>query len=241
MNKVLTIAGFDPSAGAGILADIKTFQSFGVYGFGICTAVTVQNESAFLEAGWVDDIHIAAQLDCILEQHQFNVAKIGLVRNAASLRMITDRLLRSNERIKIIWDPVLHSSSGFTFHDEGSQFKELFDRFYLITPNVMEASVLGLVDNSECNVLLKGGHKGGSESEDELFLINGSRLVISGERIPGAEKHGSGCVLSAAIAACLAEGSGLPEACTTGKEYVTRFLVSNDTLLGYHLPYHEKA
>lgn len=243
MIKVLSIAGFDPSAGAGILADIKTFESFNVYGFGVCTAVTVQNEYSFDEPGWVDDDMIVKQLECLFREHRFEVAKIGLVRSIESLEIITDQLVRYNPSVKIIWDPIIKSSSGFLFHERPEDHKigSILSRLFLVTPNYDEALLLGIEKGGACNVLVKGGHREGDQCDDELFMNNGHHLVFNAERIPGAQKHGSGCVLSAAIAANLQLGQSLAESCQTAKEYVTEFLASTDTLLGLHRRFYEKA
>ncbi len=242
MNKVLTIAGFDPSAGAGILADIKTFEAFGVYGFAVCTAVTIQNEYTFDEPGWLSDQHIVDQLECLFREHRFNVVKIGLVKDLSSLKRIVETVTRSNPSVRIIWDPILKSSTGFTFHEDGQTFnhEELLSDLFLVTPNADEAMMLGIGTGASCNVLVKGGHKEGDQTEDELFLSNGQRLVFSSERLPGPGKHGTGCVLSAAITASLESGQSLAEACQTAKEYITSFISSNETLLGFHGKMHER-
>jgi hydroxymethylpyrimidine/phosphomethylpyrimidine kinase len=243
MDKVLTIAGFDPSAGAGLLADIKVFDSFGTYGFGICTAVTVQHESCFESPGWQPVEHILDQMSCLFRVHSFGVAKIGLIENSVVLKEVIDSLKYNNPGIKIIWDPILKSSSGFDFHDPSlvDLISDIIKDLYLLTPNSIEASILGLDKGSEyTNVLVKGGHKQEAESEDLLYM-DGRVLSFSSPRIPGAEKHGSGCVFSAAIAASLSKGVSLPEACSIAKEHITDFLVSTDSLLGINRRAYEKA
>jgi hydroxymethylpyrimidine/phosphomethylpyrimidine kinase len=244
MDKVLTIAGFDPSAGAGLLADIKTFEAFGVYGFGVCTAVTVQNESSFESPGWLTVDHIIDQLDCLYRAHHIEVIKIGLVEDFYSLSRIVSAIKRNAPEVKIIWDPILKSSTGFSIHNEGlrDEIGEILPELFLITPNAIEATMLGLENGSEhTSILVKGGHKTGEESEDLLFLNKDRVLSFTTARIPNTQKHGSGCVFSSAIAALLAKGNSLPEACSVAKEYITEFLVSTDTLLGVNKNLYEKA
>jgi hydroxymethylpyrimidine/phosphomethylpyrimidine kinase len=244
MDNVLTIAGFDPSAGAGLLADIKTFEQFGVYGFGVCTAVTVQNESSFDHPGWLENDHIIEQIDCLYRTQRPEVVKIGLIRDLDTLEVIIDNLLRHNSDLKIIWDPVLKSSTGFSFHEAIDQNKldSILQRIFLVTPNSIEAEQLKLSEGTDfCNVLVKGGHKQDAECEDLLYMNDGQILSFPGVRIPKAEKHGSGCVFSSAIAAGIAKGNSLPAAITNAKEYITEFLLSTDTLLGVNRQYYEKA
>ena len=107
-EKVLTIAGFDPSAGAGILADIKAFQQCGVSGQAVCTALTVQNENLFVKPGWIPWMQIKEQLDVLYKEYNFNYIKIGLVENAKILEKILKYIRRKNSKAFIIWDPITH-------------------------------------------------------------------------------------------------------------------------------------
>lgn len=233
--KVLTIAGFDPSAGAGLLADIKTFEAHGVYSFGVCTAVTVQNEGKFLSPGWIPVEEIIAQIECLSEVHTFGFVKIGLVENTATLQQIIDALLENNRNVKIVWDPVAKSSTGFQFHKEATLSESLLSNVYLVTPNIPEAELFGLMSGSMyTNVLLKGGHAAGRDSADVLIQPGIAPVQIKRPRIPEASKHGSGCVLSSSITANLSKGINLLDSCERSKEYVLDFLISSDSLLGIH-------
>ena len=113
---VLSIAGFDPSGGAGLLADIKTIESHKVYGLGVLTCSTLQNELVFKEINWLETAYIKNQIKLLHQVSKIEVVKIGLVKSLKSLKKITQYLLELNPFVKIIWDPILSSSSGFVFH-----------------------------------------------------------------------------------------------------------------------------
>jgi len=240
----LTIAGFDPSAGAGVLADVKTLEASGVYGLAACTALTVQNDIAFERVSWVPLADIQDQVRRLLAQFRVGFVKIGLIESLPVLQELTSWLKAHNPALQIIWDPVLRATAGYEFHarPDASLLQAICRKLTLITPNQPEALRLLPAASPEaaaealaawCPVLLKGGHAAGPAATD-LLLVGGERHALSAPRLPHGAKHGSGCVLSAAIAARLALGDALPEACRAGKAYTATFLASNDTLLGYH-------
>jgi hydroxymethylpyrimidine/phosphomethylpyrimidine kinase len=171
--------------------------------------------------------------------------KIGLIENFKMLNAICDELFRLNNKIKIIWDPILKSSSGFLFHQNFNEtdLKNLLQKIYLITPNTNEAQILFTTDNAEMiinkgfsastNILLKGGHKNTDDANDVL-IFEKSCQIIKSDRIKNAAKHGSGCVLSAAITANVANKKSIFEACVEAKKYINTFLISSENLLGFH-------
>ncbi|MES2519383.1 MAG: hydroxymethylpyrimidine/phosphomethylpyrimidine kinase [Bacteroidota bacterium] len=249
MNKrpfALTIAGFDPSGGAGLLADIKTFEANQIYGLGVCTALTVQHENRFDSVQWVDNELIIEQAKLLFEKYSIQYVKIGLVKSLDDLSKIITALLSWNPEVIIIWDPILKASTGFNFHDEinVSTLIMILKQIYVLTPNLPEANLLvndslnteqkALILAENCAVFLKGGHGDLDESKDVLFYQN-QRFEYFAKRIIHGEKHGSGCVLSSAITANLAKGFPLEKACEEAKKYITAFLGSNNSLLGYHL------
>jgi hydroxymethylpyrimidine/phosphomethylpyrimidine kinase len=249
MNKrpfALTIAGFDPSGGAGLLADIKTFEANQIYGLGVCTALTVQHENRFDSVQWVDNELIIEQAKLLFEKYSIQYVKIGLVKSLDDLSKIITALLSWNPEVIIIWDPILKASTGFNFHDEinVSTLIMILKQIYVLTPNLPEANLLvndslnteqkALILAENCAVFLKGGHGDLDESKDVLFYQN-QRFEYFAKRIIQGEKHGSGCVLSSAITANLAKGFPLEKACEEAKKYITAFLGSNNSLLGYHL------
>src|ERR1041384_3366717 len=115
---VLSLAGLDPSGGAGILADIKTFEMQQVYGLGVCTAITVQTATQFLDVHWVPVDQIIAQLEPLLSSYQPQYCKIGLTEHVGILKQVLEYLHHQVPGIKVILDPVLSASAGYTFHDQ---------------------------------------------------------------------------------------------------------------------------
>ena len=241
----LTIAGFDPSAGAGALADVKTLEANGVYGLAACTALTVQNDVAFAHVSWVGLAIIQDQIRQLLLRFRIDFVKVGLIESLPVLQALVQWLKAQNPAVRIVWDPVLQATAGYEFHPQPEQalLQAICQGLALLTPNQPEAR--RLVPHAAtpeaaaealaawCPVLLKGGHASGDFATDVL-LLPGARHALASPRLPHGAKHGSGCVLSAAILARLALGDTLPEACWAGKTYTAAFLGSNDTLLGYH-------
>jgi hydroxymethylpyrimidine/phosphomethylpyrimidine kinase len=241
----LSIAGFDPSGGAGLLADAKTMEALGVYGLGVCTALTVQNDVQFERVRWEPFADVQDQSRLLFARFRISWAKIGLVESLYQLPALLAWLRLQNPGLGVVWDPVLRASAGHEFHAAPAPelLAQLCRPLALITPNRPEMLRLWPADTAEqaaaavsafCPVLLKGGHADGAEATDRLFDQGREVACYAAPRLPHGEKHGSGCVLSAAIVAELAKGQPLSEACRLGKEYTTRVLASNDTLLGYH-------
>lgn len=251
MNKerpyVLSIAGFDPSGGAGILADIKTFEINKVIGLGVCTAITFQNDAEFEGLNWISYDDIKKQNQILFKKFTIDWVKIGLIKDLTELYKIILLLKDLNPNVNIIWDPILKASAGYIFHKEVEQqmLEEVLKHLYLITPNLEEISKLSPsfhIDlaaeriNNLCNVLLKGGHRTDGLAVDILYERN-DKTSYEGKML-NTSKHGTGCVLSAAILAELAKGKSLNEACKEGKHYTTEFILSHKGLLGYH--YHHE-
>ncbi|UOQ53798.1 hydroxymethylpyrimidine/phosphomethylpyrimidine kinase [Hymenobacter cellulosivorans] len=240
----LSIAGFDPSAGAGLLADCKTLEAHGVYGLGVCTSLTVQNDVAFERVNWVPLADIQDQIRVLLARFPVDFVKIGLFESLPQLLELLRWLRQLRPAARIVWDPVLKASAGYEFHQRPAPelVRALCAELALITPNLPEMLRLWPAASAEeaaevvagfCPVLLKGGHGAGEDSVDILFADD-TQYHFTQARLPQGEKHGSGCVLSAAILAQLALGQPLSVACQLAKRYTTSFLASNDTLLGYH-------
>ena len=242
---VLSIAGFDPCAGAGLLADIKTFEQHKVYGLGISTAQTLQTEDEFFAIRWEDEKDILQSLEIMLSHYDVKTVKIGIIENINRLEKVVSFIHQKNKMVKVVVDTVIKSTSGFNFWNEKMNEELLFEtlsKVFLITPNYNEAMQLLPSKNAKeaaqklsacCNVLLKGGHNNEETGVDYLYMKNSmERLRGSGGEMNA--KHGSGCVLSAAITANLALGFDLTTSCINAKKYVEQFLSSNKTLLGYH-------
>lgn len=242
---VMSIAGFDPTAGAGLLADIKCFELLGVYGFGICTALTIQTDREFLHNDWLDAAQIIDQIEPLLTKFQVSAVKIGLIKDISVILQVVNYLKKHSPEIQIVMDPVLKATAGFEFHqwEDGLRtLQPVLKQIDLLTPNYPEMMTLGgkqeVFASAEAwsaysPVLLKGGHCEIQTGTDYLFVA-GKAHELKPLNTNVYPKHGSGCVLSSAITAYLAKGSSLLEACILAKRHVEQFLNSNQTLLGYH-------
>lgn len=238
----LSIAGFDPSGGAGLLADVKTFEQMGVYGFGAVSALTYQNDSEFDKVEWVSIERIAEQVSVLLRRFDIRFVKIGLIENIATLHKLLDFLHSSLIQPTIVYDPILRASAGFDFRHHVGELASILPRIHCITPNVPEADAIfggkeltaTLEEKSQVvNIYLKGGHASAETVMDMLFTADHT-YVFTHDRIPEGEKHGSGCVLSSALTAGLALGHSLPDAAERASEYTHKYLSTSPGLLGYH-------
>lgn len=241
---VMSIAGFDPSGGAGLLADIKAFEQHKVYGLAVNTANTIQTEDTFYSLEWMKPEEILKTIDVLMEAYPVSAIKIGIVPSFCALHEIIIHIRRKSREVKIVVDPVLRSSTGFDFHDSASKkdLVSVLEQIDLLTPNMSE--VLALTGNlneetaalqlaGHCNVLLKGGHSSNQLGVDYLYTRAGM-VILPPSRTDVNAKHGSGCVLSAAITANLALGLDLEKACRKAKNYVEQYLSSHPSLLGSH-------
>lgn len=243
---VLTIAGFDPSAGAGILGDIKTFEQLKTYGIAIPTAYTIQTENQFVELEWVAIEKVLFQIELFLKEYKIRAIKIGIVSSLSNLKFIIQKIRSIDSKVPIIWDTVLKSSTEFSFLEiENKQDLEfILQSIQLITPNHDE--VLKLIPNAisveenlnylrnHTAVLWKGGHKNDSKGTD-ILLTKNKEIIIQPTLVNCSEKHGSGCVLSSAIAAHLSLDENLETACRKAKLYTEKILQSNLSKLAYHV------
>jgi len=234
---LLTIAGFDPSCGAGVAADLKTFAAHGCYGVAAITSVTVQNTQG------VDAVHntptaeLRAQLDSLAKDCEIDAVKIGMLGNRGNAVAVAE-FLDANKFAHVVHDPVMKSSSGAELLDAGGikyVATELLKRSSLITPNVPEAAILTgitikdvadmeaaarkLVEIGARAVIVKGGHM--EKAVDVLF--DGNEIThLAGDKGKEETLHGTGCTFASAIAAQLAAGRSLIEAAMLAKAYVTK-------------------
>lgn len=231
---VLSIAGSDSGAGAGIQADSRTIQALGGFALTALTAVTAQNTHGVASWSPVAPALIAAQIEAVLADFPVKAMKTGLLGSAAAVRAVVAGLAR-HPGIPLVVDPVLGSTSGTSFLNPAGLAvlrQELFPRAALVTPNWPEAARLSgrpvishatalaagraIMEQSGCDVLVKGGHGGGRRATDLLITKVGFE-VFEGRRIATANTHGTGCVLSAGIAAGLARGLGVEDAIRQAK------------------------
>jgi hydroxymethylpyrimidine/phosphomethylpyrimidine kinase len=242
---VLSIAGFDPSGGAGVLADCKTFEQHAVYGFGVCSALTVQTDNSFHNVHWLTAEQIIEQLQPLVNRFGIAACKIGIIQCTDTLLEVVRFLKDYHPAMRIVWDPVLKASAGYEFpsNNDLHNLEAVLAAIDLVTPNYDELQRLQTIADEVlikddravfCSLLLKGGHRPDAPGTDTLYEPGRSTVIPAGvEKVH--PKHGSGCVLSAAITAQLALGRSLKEACRQAKQYVEGFLNSNPSLLGYHM------
>jgi hydroxymethylpyrimidine/phosphomethylpyrimidine kinase len=244
----VTIAGSDSSGGAGIQADLKTFSALNVYGASVITALTAQNTRGVAAIHDVPAEFITAQIDAVFADLAVNAVKIGMLSRPAAIRAVAAGLDRWQQTL-VVLDPVMVAASGASLlaPDAIDVLKRaLFPRALLVTPNLPEAAALLDAPLAETEaemraqaeqllalgpraVLMKGGHARGPESVDLLVSPSAIARLVA-ERVPTANTHGTGCTLSAAIAAGLAKGQRLAEAVSDAKHYVTEAIRAADDL-----------
>ncbi|MGL4583569.1 MAG: hydroxymethylpyrimidine/phosphomethylpyrimidine kinase [Flavobacterium sp.] len=240
----LAIAGFDPTSGAGVMADIKTFEHHQVYPMAVLSANTIQTEDNFIHVRW-EEKYSMRQLVTILENYCIAAVKIGIVKDLDTLKLYTDTIKGLSPMTKVIWDPVLRSSSGFDFQtiELIDSLTSVLQQIDLITPNYLEIhQLLTTYDDAlqkaqtlsqYCDVLLKGGHNPNALGFD-YYVSKEVIQTIPPTQLSDYPKHGSGCVLSSAITANIARGYNTLTAIQKAKAYIEIFFNSNHTLLGYH-------
>jgi hydroxymethylpyrimidine/phosphomethylpyrimidine kinase len=228
---LLSIAGFDPTGGAGALLDVKVFESLGFHGAAVLTAVTAQNTLKVKRVFPLAASLVELQYGALEKDLRFAGIKVGMLGSGAAVKAVSG-ILGKSRKIPRVVDPVLRSSSGAVLLERKavSRFLEAFrDRASLITPNLDEASLFAerpvrsvedmeeaarkIHDAVRAPCLVKGGHLRGG-SVDVLF--DGERLTRFPHARIGKDVHGTGCFLSSAILAGLARGDGLIEACSEG-------------------------
>jgi hydroxymethylpyrimidine/phosphomethylpyrimidine kinase len=234
---LLTIAGFDPSCGAGTAADLKTFAAHGCYGVAAITALTVQNTQGVEDVQNTPSAMLRAQLESLAKDSEIGAIKIGMLGNRGNAAVVAE-FLDANKCVHVVHDPVMRSSSGTELLDSGGVkflIAELLKRSSVITPNVPEAEILTgckirdvadmeaaarkIVEMGARAVIVKGGHM--ERAVDVLF--DGAEIVqLAGDRVKEESLHGTGCTFAAAIAAQLASGRALREAAMLAKAYVTK-------------------
>jgi hydroxymethylpyrimidine/phosphomethylpyrimidine kinase len=250
----VTIAGSDSSGGAGIQADLKTFSALGVYGASVIAALTAQNTMGVTAVHAVPADFVAAQMDAVFSDLAAGAVKIGMLGDADVIAAVAAGLDR-HRQTSVVLDPLMVASSGRRLLAPGAVDalrKELLPRALVITPNLPEAAVLLGEDEARDEpgmlrqagrlialganaVLMKGGHASGPESTD-LLVTATATIRVSGERIATRNTHGTGCTLSAAVAAGLAKGLGLPDALRAAKAYTTAAIAAADRLTIGHGP-----
>lgn len=246
LKNVLTIAGSDSCAGAGIQADLKTFMDHKVYGLSVVTAITAQNTKEINRIHSFDGDLVKAQLETILKDIRVDVVKIGMVPTVEIIRVITEKI-KKKKLNNIILDPVLVAESGYSLVEKRARkvlIKELLPQSLLITPNLEEAGeilnkkITTVTEMKEAakeiyqlgvkGVLLKGGHLKGEAIDifyrgDKIYEFKASRLKFN-------QVHGTGCTYSAAIAALYANNKDLIEVIKQGKKYISKTILNSQAI-----------
>lgn len=226
---VMSIAGVDPSGGAGVFADLKTFQAIGVYGTGVVTALTAQNPYKFFSTQPVSPEYISKQIDSVMDSYEVEFIKTGMLYSPEIIKLVAEKIREYD--LKAVVDPVMVATSGgdLTKEDIADAFnKYLLPESILTTPNVSEAEKLtGLKINTKedaikasekivCNSLITGGHLDGINT----INIDGDITIKKQELIETDNLHGTGCNLSAAITAYRAKNNDLHTSIMKALDYV---------------------
>jgi hydroxymethylpyrimidine/phosphomethylpyrimidine kinase len=244
---MVSIAGSDPSGGAGIQADLKTASALGVYGATVLTALTAQNTLGVTGIHAVPPAFIVEQYVSIVTDLDVRAVKIGMLGSAEVVEAVAT-MLRDHPVPAVVLDPVMVATSGDRLvpEDAVAAIRELLlPLSTVVTPNLPEAEVLtglsivgeddletagrALLALGPVHVLVKGGHLPGADSIDVLVSADGSERFTA-PRVRTRHTHGTGCTLSSAIASYLVRGDSVPDAVAAAKSYLTRALVAGATL-----------
>jgi len=253
MRIALTIAGSDSGGGAGIQADLKTFQQFGVFGTSVVVALTAQNTRGVRAVETVPEAMVAAQLTALAEDLPPAALKTGMLAEASLVRLVA-KAIRENGWGPLVVDPVMVATSGhrlLSAEAESVLAEVLVPLAALVTPNLDEAEILtgraardlagmeragrALLDDGAGAVLVKGGHLEGDEVIDLLVTPDGS-ITFRRPRVDTTSTHGTGCTLSAAVTAGLALGRDLEIAVADALGYVHRAILGAPGLGAGHGP-----
>lgn len=237
MNTCLSIAGSDPSGGAGIQADLKTMTVNGVYAMCAITALTVQNTLGVTNILEVEPAFLGQQIDAVFQDIRPDAVKVGMVSSAGLIRVIAQKL-RQHGAQNVVVDPVMVATSGARLIGEeavGTLKQRLLPMATVLTPNIPEAEVLSgmdvrtaedmeraaalIGDTYGCAVLVKGGHQ--LNDANDLLYRNGRFKWFLGTRIHNPNTHGTGCTLSSAIASNLAKGRDMETSVEMAKRYLS--------------------
>lgn len=257
MPVALTIAGSDPSGGAGLQADLKTFHRFGVYGEAVVTLITVQNTRGVTRVDSLAADLVTEQIDAVLQDIPPRAAKTGALGSKDVVVAVA--AAAAQFKFPLVIDPVMISKHGARLLDDDSAralVELLLPRAFLLTPNLDEAAAITglavhdrasmlraaerLIALGAANVLVKGGHLEG-DALDLLVTAAGPVHEFTAERVTTPHTHGSGCTYSAAITAELAKGTELVEAVRIAKDFVTRAIQTNPGLGGGQGPLNHHA
>jgi len=234
---LLTIAGFDPSCGAGVAADLKTFAAHGCYGIAAITSLTVQNTQGVEAVHNTPSAELREQLEVLVKDSEIAAVKIGMLGNRGNA-VVVGEFLDAHTFAHVVHDPLMKSSSDSELLDAGGikyVATELLRRASVITPNVPEAEILTGITIKDVNdmeaaarrlvemgakaVIVKGGHM---EKATDVVFDGKEMHQLGGDKVKLEHTHGTGCTFASALTAQLAAGRGLVEAATLAKAYVMK-------------------
>lgn len=242
MTTALTIAGSDSGGGAGIQADLKTFEALGVFGTSAITAVTAQNTRGVTDVVVLEAEAVVNQIEAVASDFALGAVKTGMLATAPIVRAVAEAIARL-ALVPVVVDPVMVATSGDPLLAPDAVYayrRDLFPLAALLTPNTHEAAALvgypvrtlddarraaaDLRQSGASAVLVKGGHLDGETEAVDVLVDAGGERVYRSERIETTSTHGTGCTLASAVAAHLARGEALREAIASAKAYLTEAL-----------------
>ncbi|KFL42865.1 phosphomethylpyrimidine kinase [Lysinibacillus sp. BF-4] len=258
MKVALTIAGSDSGGGAGIQADVKTFQELGTFGTSVITAITAQNTLGVHDVHPIPTATIAAQLDAVLSDFEVAAAKTGMLFSADIIALVSEKLTGRN--IPLVIDPVMIAKGGASLLQQQAieaMKTLLIPLATIITPNIPEAEVLaGMPIKNEADmqvaaqrllalgtqvVIIKGGHAVNPSHARDYIATKDETFIVETRFVPTTQTHGTGCTFSAALTAELAKGATLREAVVTAKQFIQSAIAHQLHLGAGHGPTNHSA
>lgn len=234
MKTIVSIGAFDPTGGAGVLADIRVAGRFGVYGMSVLTAATSQNPKSFNGVEAVSDDMFRKQISDVFDHYRVDAMKCGMIATKSQLKILID-FFSANKPQNLVVDPIISATLGNREFDEETidLYRELCGYALLVTPNVKETEILKSIVSHA--ILNKGGDANSNICVD-ILKIGNEEIKFTSEKIKTTNTHGTGCTMSSAIASCLAIGYDLKTSVKIAHDYVNRAIagaVDLDITKGY--------
>ena len=234
MKTIVSIGAFDPTGGAGVLADIRVAGRFGVYGMSVLTAATSQNPKSFNGVEAVSDDMFRKQISDVFDHYRVDAMKCGMIATKSQLKILID-FFSANKPQNLVVDPIISATLGNREFDKETidLYRELCGYALLVTPNVKETEILKSIVSHA--ILNKGGDANSNICVD-ILKIGDEEIKFTSEKIKTTNTHGTGCTMSSAIASCLAIGYDLKTSVKIAHDYVNRAIagaVDLDITEGY--------
>ena len=234
MKTIVSIGAFDPTGGAGVLADIRVAGRFGVYGMSVLTAATSQNPKSFNGVEAVSDDMFRKQISDVFDHYRVDAMKCGMIATKSQLKILID-FFSANKPQNLVVDPIISATLGNREFDKETidLYRELCGYALLVTPNVKETEILKSIVS---HAILNKGGDGNSNICVDILKIGDEEIKFTSEKIKTTNTHGTGCTMSSAIASCLAIGYDLKTSVKIAHDYVNRAIagaVDLDITEGY--------